>query len=414
MKWFAWIVLVALAGGCGDSLPEPESEVAAELRALRAVLVEQGREPARPREPWDGAALAAALAPLREVMDGLSAHQQELQQRQLALTQEMQRWSQLLVESVAVARQEEGASLTLRLQQLETALRDQQQRHQQVEILLQGALDRTADQLENFLRRLDGGAIPPSDAATPPPSADPAAQPPGPQPGGGADGAKPAKTVGSAPRARRARSDGSAWWWGGTTVLALGLCVVCFRRLRREPARRLRGADAGSRSTPVAADPDPGVQEIWAAAALLGEAVGRLRESTSGAPDGPATATGAHVPSSQTDGDRATGDDFIVLDDELLRSQEPLPDAPDRPSLSRRPAGGALPEGTVCHIRTADPVRAMQAVLQVLGEDPRVLRRPEPLVRCGNDSLEVTFRALPGLPAGERTHLEQRLRDACA
>jgi hypothetical protein len=55
----------------------------------------------------------------------------------------------------------------------------------------------------------------------------------------------------------------------------------------------------------------------------------------------------------------------------------------------------------------------MQSVLEILGGDPRVLQRPEPTIRCGADTLEVTFRVVPDLPPGERSHLEQRLRDAC-
>jgi hypothetical protein len=41
-----------------------------------------------------------------------------------------------------------------------------------------------------------------------------------------------------------------------------------------------------------------------------------------------------------------------------------------------------------------------------------VLRRPEPATTTTPTAVEVAFDVLPGLPASERSQIEQRLRDA--
>lgn len=393
MKRFLLASWLAFAA-CDDAQPSAESEVAAELRALRAVLVDRGTAGGE-RAAFDGAQMVAALAPLREAIDALAKHQSELQQRQLSLTQEMQRWSQLLVQSVGGAQRDESQALQGRLQKLEAELKTQEARHREVEALLQKALDSTADRLEDFLKRLGNeGASPPAPA--------PSTAPP--------------KSVGDAARARRAQRVAAAWTWGTVALVGLSFGAVGFRRWRRE---RARGAKESHRATePVA--PDSGAQEIWAAAALLGEAVGRLRESTAAGSNG--TQPIPAIETASTGDDRGAPHDgealeFVVLDDELLQGgsgdaaparPSPVPESMPGPGLPPRP------DAEVCRVRAADPARAMAAVLQVLGDDPRVLRRPEPTVRCGRDSVEISFRPLPGLPPGERSHLEQRLRDACA
>lgn len=396
-KAMALLACLAVAG-CDRAGAAAPDEVAAELRALRQALLAQPRA-AAPRTPGSSATeITAAMAPLREALAAMAANQRDLQQRQLALTQELQRWSSLLVENTDAARRDQGEALTQRLQQLEAALQAQDVRHREVEALMQGALERTADRLGDFLQRvgagvdaaadspapaLDGGAgaADKADATSPPGGGEPPAAPAS---GKAADG------VGT----RWQRRSGASWWWGGAAAMATFAGVLCLRRLRqstdlpRAVAREI--GPIAEPATRTAAGGDPDVQEIWAAAALLGEAVGRLRDSTAAADA---------VPAAEPD------DEWVVLDDELL--------TPDAAPAEPPPVLRGEPAAATCRLRTEDPARSMQSVLAILQSDPRVLRRPEPAVRCSHEWLEVSFRWLPEVPPGERSHLEQRLRDAC-
>ncbi len=395
MKLRTALLIAFFAGSCADPGPTADSEIAAEVRALRETLRRSSSGEPRPTAADEAARWAAVLQPMREAIQTLAAEQRQLAEKQLALTQELQRWSRLVVESTSVAQREESSALTVRLQQLETALKEQNSRQRETEAVLQKALDHTADRLEDFLKRLEpapAGATPPRDPAH-----------------SEHTGAEPApKSVGSADSPRRRAGTIAAWWWVGTAAAVAGLGVAWAARSRRQTGRD--AVPAGATFAPREPEAVPqDVQEIWAAAALLGEAVGRLRESHTNPTPLPASELedeppGPNAPAeAPTDGaDEET--EFVVLDDELLHPPVSGVTAP-----RRHP-----PESSVCRIRTEDPARALQAALHVLADDPRVLRRPEPSVRCGRDSVEVTFRAVPGLPAGERLHLEQRLRDACA
>lgn len=413
-------VLLACAfasAACDGGAATANAEVAAELRALRAALVATSRPAARPPTQAATAGLGEAMAPLREALAALVSNQDDLQRRQLALAQELQRWSAVLIESTRGAQREETSALAARLRDLEAALAAQDARHREVEQLVQRALDHTADRLEQFLQAVEAGAEPAPEA--PPADAEPgggaaggSVQEPPAEPGGGGAGVVPA-TDGVPPgensTGRWERRGARLWWWGGVALLATGVGFVCLRRWHRsagEAAPRLprptTGREPGHEradapSAGVAGDPD--VQEIWAAAALLGEAVGRLR-------DGNGAAAEANGPSTPAD-----AEDWVVLDDELLTANAAAPAPPPAP-LAEHPR--AAPAPTTCRLRTADPQRALAAVLRVLQHDPRVLRRPEPAVRCSDDTLEVSFRLLPGLSAGEQSHVEQRLRDACS
>ncbi|MBL8748320.1 MAG: hypothetical protein JNK78_04105 [Planctomycetes bacterium] len=389
------ILLVVVAASCTDPGPTADSEIAAEVRALRETLRRSSPGEPRASAADEAARWSAVLQPMREAMHALASEQRELAEKQLALTQELQRWSQLLVESTSAARRDESDALTARLQRLETALKEQNARQRETEALLQKALDHTADRLEDFLKRIDGLPVAPPANHT--------------APGAPSTATDPApKSVGAVGSPRRRAGTLAAWWWVGTAAAVAGLGVAWAARFRRQAGGESAAAASTFARPEVEAAPRD-VQEIWAAAALLGEAVGRLRESHANPTELPASEREAAAqevagPAGPPgDGSEVEGD-FVVLDDELLHPAV-AGAAPPR----RQP-----PEGTVCHIRTDDPTRAMQAALHVLADDPRVLHRPEPTVRCGRDSVEVTFRAVPGLPAGERVHLEQRLRDACA
>ena len=176
-------------------------------------------------------------------------------------------------------------------------------------------------------------------------------------------------------------------------------------RMRRSAAAELvdpQGSEARVNAQPAAFD--RGVEEIWAAAAMLGEAVGRLRQtegvdpSLSNPIDRP--------PEVQMEGVKL--DDVFVLDEE-----EPLHEPGPAPVVML-PVSKPRPDELACHLRATDPTRAMACVLRVLGDDPRVLRRPRPTVVVSADGIDVHFAVLPALPAGERSQLRQRLADAVA
>ncbi|HEX6811640.1 MAG TPA: hypothetical protein VF384_08465 [Planctomycetota bacterium] len=440
---------LALAS-CGEPGTAADGEVAAELRALRAVLVQQQKSGAGAQSPVaaDRGQITAALQPLREVLDGLLQSQRELQARQVSLTQEMQRWSQLLVETASGAKQDEAKALAQRLQQLEKTLQEQDTRHRQVEGLMQGALERTADRLEEFLRRLEG--VRPETQPPPNPGGTPAGTPPikspnepasggngpvragsaEPATGGGQDDGKDAGGV----AAVRAPRSWSVLWWLLPAVLASGLCVVFWLRLRsvtRSPApaattpRDGREPAEASRELGV----DRSVEEIWAAAALLGEAVDRLKQNAAPAAIAPQPAAPAvqAVPAIDTEG----VDLAAIKALELAPAKPAAPPAPPvapaaMPSVAEPAPPVRLPLARTSHVTVGPPRNTVvrcrlpgahgaptqSELLRLLAEDPRVLRRPEPVMTANANAVEVAFQVLPGLPASERSQIEQRLRDA--
>jgi len=81
-----------------------------------------------------------------------------------------------------------------------------------------------------------------------------------------------------------------------------------------------------------------------------------------------------------------------------------------------RPVESVLPRRAPAQLsfrlRARDPANACSALLKMLREDPRVLQRPEPRVHGAGPEVLLQFAVLPGLPAGECSVLEQRLRDS--
>ncbi|MBZ0150794.1 MAG: hypothetical protein K8J09_04610, partial [Planctomycetes bacterium] len=387
-------------------------------------------------------AIDAAMAPLREALQGLLASQRQLEQQQLALAQEMQRWSQLLIASSNDQRAEEGKAMAARLQALEQSLAAQDERHRQVESLMTGALDRTADRLEAFLKQLQ--ALP---AANTPGAAGAAPAPATGSGGGPPDGRQDPDhtTTRSDPEATSARVDAAAtmrrpwrWAWGALGALGLLAGVLFFRRWQRSemPSRTAPNqpmplvhashsaqTDAASACepepgrAPLPANGEPGVDEIWAAAALLGEAVGRLRQ-TAPTPSpteplhAPVAAPAEASPPITAPADVVeldAFDDLFVIEDE--EPVAPLPPLPESTSVAPVPTSSA-PQ----FVRLRVPAigeRSVQAVLSRLQSDPRVLRQPAPKVLAVHGGVEITFALVPRLSPGERCHLEQAVRDDC-
>jgi hypothetical protein len=437
---------LVLLSSCSDPTP-PDNEIATELRALRAVLLQQQKSGASAlptaATPADRTQVTTALQPLREVLDGLVESQRELQTSQVTLTQEMQRWSQLLVETATGARQEEAKAMTQRLQQVEKTLQEQDKRHREVEALMQGALERTADRLEDFLRRLEGTVRP----GTPPDEkGTPASKPPiknGSELAPGSNGAPPAAGTqppasggGEEDKSGQDRVGGirpprhwSVFWWTLPLVIAASLGVAFLLRQKRRSNRSVV-APAATRlgteraETRLARDLD-GVQEIWAAAAMLSEAVDRLKQpSTSQEKPPPPPAPPPQPATTAADGvDQA---EVSVLGEE--REKRVVPPAPAAPETATRPAHeptatrsaparaglGVNPKhnsAVRCRIPGAS-TQAQAELLRLLADDSRVLRRPEPVMATTPTAVEVAFEVLPGLPASERSQIEQRLRDA--
>lgn len=409
-------ILVALLWLVSCS-PTPQAElvdVAGELRALRLQL-----RSSTTAGPDVATGVANAMAPLREALQGLVATQREQERRHLQLTQEVQRWGHLVAESLAPAQNEEARLVAARLQELETKLKEQDQRHQEVEQLLGTALDRASEQLDQFLRRL-----PPRAAAEVPAV------------GGTESGVAPVApsqgNVGSSPR------QGRVWLWVCLLGLSLAASAVLFGI-----AWRVRGAAAGS-AAPVGvgidapshdgaaiAAPEPGADRLWAAAALLGEAVETLRARQQAENEVPVATR------PNTLDDLSIEDLFVVEGlDEPGRSDEPELGAPQpaEPRAAAAPPRAKtaarmelaiaapsnqspkpfVPEEVTVRVRPKDGKATQHELLRILHGDPRILQRPAPRLEAQGGHLVVRFALLPGLPVGERSVLEQRLRDSVA
>lgn len=436
------LLLVTLIGAAACSPSSSElGEVAAELRALR--LQARATPPPAAEKPQ----VAEALSPLRSALDGLLATQRDLQAQQVELAREMQRWTQLAAQPANPARSEEGAALAKRLQELEQKMAQQEARHREVESLLRGALDRTSERLESFLLQLQSVPRP---AAT-----EDTASPPTPAPTTGASGPKQgAVDVGRGVRAGRTTSrpglSEPLGWWALLLGSVLVGCHLFLRAMRGRRPNAMFGRDADRDAAPAdLAPPPPGpspalqsAEEIWAAAALLGEAVDRLRRGKEAVPSSqspprlqPGAAEFAGIDAGIDDRDL-----FVVdgLDDPVIPADavEPAPSThpvlvptPDAPAIAPaaavppnrepvavpRTVASVLPRRAPAQLsfrlRPRDPAHACTALLKILREDPRVLQRPEPRVQGAGPEVVCQFAVLPGLPAGECSVLEQRLRD---
>lgn len=608
------------------------SELADEIRALRLAM--QERAVAREAAPAAGQ-VTAALSPLREALAELVQTQRTLAERQVQLGGELQRWSQLLVDDANEERANEARALTERLAAIEATMREQDERHREVEALLTGALDRTASQLESFLTRVaavgdgargdpaqaalapdrdvtargaadgdgegeterrNGAAAPPDPArgddrsaaakpddpnpgdsnpgdptptsatepergsgdarAGPEPEAEPEAESrperraePGADPGGGErrarlhwvwwclplgavlaglllvwrqarprpldteplpvvvpahdpdvgvgnDEVEPfryglfsepvhAAPPGSSPSAGLEPPEpDDVLRFGSSAPLKLDTSKVAPDDEALEPDEPTFEAEHGHRAQEDAEDPfgdepflgdrenpEPvpqptsdreraaeqtppagEVDEIWAAAALLGEAIGRLRQSADpGAlaefpglpplPSPPATERSEPLPAAvEVDAEPhepsrafATAVEAAPTEDARPASGQWPGQGPEQGAANVEPVAAEPhtidttdaahaatsphdpgPARIRCRLPCGDDPAARERVLAVLDGDPRVLVQPPPAVLASAGLLEVSFVLLPGLPAGEQSLLEQRLRDAVA
>lgn len=216
------------------------------------------------------------------------------------------------------------------------------------------------------------------------------------------------------------------WLWLVLLAASLGVGALLFDRSRRADGAG-RATDRGGPATdlarlvPGSAD-ERSTEDIWAAAALLGEAVDRLRQRRRpedvgqgvGAGAGALTTQGGDAPGITEPGNDLDAEDLFVvegLDDEDSAS---LASAAASPALPVPTGPIALPLHVTCRLRPRDVSAATGAIQVLLRADPRVLRRPEPSLRDSGGELLVSFAVLPGLPPGERSVLEQRLRDCVA
>lgn len=393
-RWSAALLVLLVA--CEPQAPNGMAEVARELRSLRQAL------PSSAPASVDKGAITEALAPLREALQGMASEQARLQQQQTALTEELRRWAALVAQTATAGPRQELEALQQRLQTFETQLQEQGARHRQSEELLERALNGTADRLDEFLKRLDALRSPGKETAEPPP---------------------PAPEGGEAARTGMSRGGvrgSSPWWLGllGAATIAGGW--LGWRLLMPMP-------------TNVAAEEDSGASretaELWAAAAMLGEAVGRLRQAAAETPPGlppaddastlvappepePAVAGAAAIESGPAPA--PTGpeppldiDDVFILDDEefVLDGDSGARPAVDEPARAGPPW---LRLDTGCR----NPHAASSAAAHLLAADPRVLRLPAPRIESGPGTVVVEFAVLPALVAGEHDHLLGELRAA--
>ena len=557
--WWPLLLGCALFTACEPRTVEVQGldELTAEIRSQRLL----NRQRAKAGVGSNGATVEVraaqiqlAMAPLRDVLTQLATSQSELSGRQATLTQEMRRWTQLLVQSMQSERSDEASKLSERLAELEKSIAEQDKRHRKVEELIGSALDNTADKLELFLNRVGATtdsatseAVSPKGGGQPTPATGPtgngeanSAGIPKVPTGTGAPPAVKKAAGGQAPEASAppttGQPDGSAgnmasqrsslaWLWGLAVMSLVSGFVLLFSKKRGQPlaiapemqfapeqpsvgdgprtpqtitearpASSYHGVgdhetdelvtgdvllgDLASGELPHDAQAEgqeadgidkhdkPEIEELWAAAALLGEAIGRLKQT--GEPIPPEL--GGQQPLPETpDSDREQAEVFprnsvghAQIDEVDAVRTLGLP-GPDRSPVDGKQSDGALtsddhtddtvidlghpgdidahdpslvhtPEEPVtvitippasahtaarhtssapitCHLHLSGDEHAEGRVRNILGRDPRVLVSPAPQVRTGMGELEVSYALLPGLTAGERSLLEQQLRD---
>lgn len=385
-----WLLLLLAMPACDDGGPATSPELLFELRQLRGSVEQLAQRPTAPVE------LDKALVPLQEVMQTLAQDQQDLRTRQLALTGELQRWTQLLAEG-ANAPKGDTAELQARLQKLEQELQAQNQRHQEVQELLRQALEKTSDRLEGFLQKLQTVQPDkaPAEADMPKDRGDK-----GQTAAVDASWLQPGYQLGG-----RARAE--PWTIALLASAVVMVAAFAWRYWRAGEVRRAAAVpleEAGNNT-----------DELWAAAALLSEAVGRLKAvapAGSAVPEAvdlsdllrqlslPAVAEAAAPAADDLD------DGVFVLEDDIE-----VPEVPEVPVAAvRSEAPAAAPPWHEVALDCRRPELVAGVVEAALCGDPRVLRRPAPQVQRHGDRVLVRYCLLPDLGDAEAAQFRQLLQ----
>lgn len=395
------LALLLLLPACEDANQAPP-ELLMELQKLRSSIDHMAERPA-PVE------VGKAMEPLFGAMQTLAQDQQDLRARQLTLTQEM---AQLA--GKAAAPDQGLGELKARLQKLEEELLQQDKRHQQIQELLRQALEKTSDKLEGFLQKLENvkGGSPPNDATAVPP----------------AEGKAKTGAVASPwlqPDYQPVRGRREPWTIAllAAATLMVGLFAWRYWRAGEQRVRQQPPQDG-----------DPGeTEELWQAAALLSEAVGRLKAAAPAATASPTSAVPTEADLAawlqqlepveapvREDESAVAEDDVFALDDDESADEPALPaesgPADDSPVAGPAAIAPPLPEpivvlpagGPAWHeltLECARPEVVAGAVEAALIGDPRVLRRPAPVIGLQGAQVRVRYCLLPHLPSAEAVQL---------
>ena len=392
------VAIAALAHSCA---PDPAvQQLVEEVRAAR--MQRRAESTSAPTVQATRDLVEATVAPVGEVLSSVSKAQRELAGRQAELAAELQRWTQLVATEAAPEDGALLASLQQRLQALEAALAAERVRQDELESTVGAVVTRLSDQLTDFLGRLETLQEHRLEAAV-----------------------EPLVTR------REDASDrpSNLWPLWGVAFLAIGAGVWLMlpSTSARAGKRRERAAlaptappdeptprDAG----PTADSREPDVEQLWHTAAMLGEAIGKIKRADAGQvlpastrpPAAPAAANQATVASGASAAG-ASSPDAADPGDRAPVSGADRGDA-DADASGPRPRPG-FPSGSVSwSLRVRDASAVQARLLQMLRRDRRVLRQPTPVVEVAGDSLNVAFAWMPETPAGERALLEQKLREA--
>lgn len=416
MKRLGFGLLVGLGLTLSACSPDPNlQELVKEMRAERM----QRRSAGAVGDPAQlaGDLVQQAMAPLRDVLIQLDRRQGDLAERQAVLTAELREWSRLTVDASNQRQGVQAKGLQERLAELETQLAAQRARQGEMEVVIGAALNKAAGQLEQFLERLK---VAEQDV----PAATPTA--------GDGQGAAPSGGQGASPDGDGERDSRQAGLWPLWVVafaaIGAGVWLLLPRRVESstvggEPWGSIGPAEDDAPLDPAeleisdAIEAPDDVREIWDTAAMLGEAVGKLRHEQ-GASSASEPERGERLPEASA-APAPQPEAALPLPSESVERAAPQPSvataapAPaelgfvSHPEAERPTAPGAM----VCHVHADDPARLEGDLRDLLRRDSRVLVTPPPDVQRVGGGLQVAFATLPDLAPGQLALLEQRIRE---